>query len=345
MYYFYLFFGKTTKELIWKDEKMYRNNIDKIIEIYNRSHLSISKFAKIIGKDRRTLASWIDKTTNKEPSESVQSAISEFFRYPSTIWDKECLGEEFLSEITKIPSEEIKIIDVGYADRLRYILEHESSERFVINPQFPGPMYRDTAVSLMSKVQSSQEIEDLKEQRSSKMLHYSYESVEWYPIKALLNFCFSDIANFYKIEQKLKILDMMYETFHDNYNKSLFFFDSYSRKIYGVDTAYTSINYKKGVMFSKGPLESVFIEVKNKKIIERIHRHFTYIPEAPHHTNRVESTRMLKIIARCLERGFSLLESYEVINRDTDYAGLFYNSLSPTLKEQVSPPKAGQKRS
>lgn len=323
---------------------MYKNSIDKIIEIYNRSGLSISKFAKIINKDRRTLASWIDRTTQKEPNESVQNAISQFFRYPYSIWEKDCAGEDFINEITKLPSEEIKIVDVNYADRLRFILEHEDKERFVINPQFPGPMYRDTAVPLVTKEQSSREAEVLKHKRSEQMLHYSYESTEWYPIKALLSFCFSDIGNFYSKEHKVKVLDLVYDTFHDNYNKSLFFFDSYSRKIYGVDTAYTSIDYKKGVMFFKGPLESVFIEIKNKKIIERIHRHFTYIPEAPHHTNREESTNIIKIIRECLEKNLDLQESYEVINKQTDYAGLFYNALSPNLKARVSMPKEGQKR-
>ncbi|MCV6607836.1 MAG: hypothetical protein OIF32_06470 [Campylobacterales bacterium] len=322
---------------------MYKNPFEKIIEIYNRSHLSISKFAKIANKDRRTMAGWIDRTASKEPNESVKRDICHFFRYPYSIWDEDCNGDDFLNEITKLPKEEIKIVDFNYADRLRYILSHEEKERFVINPQFPGPVYRDTAAPLVNK-QSSKEAENLKSLRSEHMLCYSYESVEWYPIKALLNFCFSDIGNFYTREDKIKILDLMYETFHNNYNKSLFFFDSYSRKIYGVDTAYTSIDHKKTSMFFKAPLESVFIEIRNKKIIERIHRHFTYIPEAPHHTNRLESTNILLILKRSIEQDLNLEACYEIINKETDYAALFYNALSPTLKKKVSKPKEGQRR-
>ena len=74
---------------------MYDNAIEKIVAIYNRSGLSISKFASIINKDRRTLTAWIDKLVTKEPSSEVKVAISKFFRYPATIWEKECHGVEF----------------------------------------------------------------------------------------------------------------------------------------------------------------------------------------------------------------------------------------------------------
>ena len=322
---------------------MRKTVIEKIIEIYNRSGLSISKFASIIGKDRRTLTAWIDKVTTKEPTKDVKEAISKFFRYPEIIWDDECQGREFIDILTEIPKQEIRIIDEGYLGGLKYILEQENKERFVIHPQFPGPIYRDKTVPRVYRSISSSEIEEFKKIRTEKMLAYSFESVEWYAIKSLLVFCFGQIGNFYTKEQKVQILDLMIQTFHDNYNKALYFFDSHSRKIYGLDTAYTSISIKEGIMFFKAPLESVFIEIRNRKLIERIHRHFTFGAEAPSHVNPGESTTILRILKECVEQETDLLEAYERINRDTDYGGLFFNNLSIALHKKATLPKAGQK--
>lgn len=322
---------------------MKKNTIEKIVDIYNRSELSISKFANIIGKDRRTVTSWIDKIVQKEPSADVLERITTFFRYPASIWDEGCQEEEFKELLAMVPKEEIKIIDEGYLGGLKYILAHEDKERFVIHPQFPGPMYRDTTVPRVYRTQSSLEIESFKKERIKRMLSYSFETTEWYSIKSLLSFCFSPIGNFYTQEQKVQILDLMVTNFHENYNKRLYFFDSYSRKIYGLDTAYTSINIKNGIMFFKAPLESVFIEVRNKKLIERIHRHFTFGSEAPSHINPNDATAILKILKNCIENGVELCEAYEQINAKTYYAELFKNNISLSLHAKLSPPKEGQR--
>lgn len=327
-------------------QKLYNftmKTVEKIIEIYKRSELSISKFASIIGKDRRTVTSWIDKIVEREPNDDVLERINKFFRYPSSIWDENCHYNEFIEMITKVPQEEIKIIDEGYLGGLKYILEHEDKERFVIHPQFPGPMYRDTTVPRVYRTKNSSEIEKFKKERTIRMLSYSFETTEWYSIKSLLAFCFSPIGNFYTKEQKLQILNLMYDNFHENYNKRLYFFDSFSRKIYGLDTAYTSINIKNGVMFFKAPLESVFIEVRNKKLIERIHRHFTFGKEAPNHINPNEATMILKILKEAIEFNKSIEEAYEDINSKTLYGGLFRNNISLSLHNRLSLPKDGQK--
>ena len=313
--------------------------LDKIVTIYKRSELSISKFAKIIGKDRRTVTAWIDKVIDKEPNREVLDKISTFFRYPSGIWDEDCNNQDFLELLSQIPTEEVKIIDEGYLGGLKYILEREDKERFVIHPQFPGPMYRDTTVPRVYRTKSSLEIENFKKQRVNNMLSYSFQTVEWYSIKSLLNFCFSEIGNFYTKEQKIQILELMQENFHENYNKRLYFFDSFSRKIYGLDTAYTSINIKNGVMFFKAPLESVFIEVRNKKLIEKIHRHFTFGQEAPSHVNPNDAATILEILKQAIELDFSLINTYEEINKKTSYGELFRNNISISIQDKLSHPK------
>jgi hypothetical protein len=318
------------------EEKMKKTKIEKIIDIYNTSQLSISKFASIIEKDRRTVTSWIDKISKKPPSDEVMVKLSKFFRYPNSVWDDNCQDEDFMDILTNVPKEEVKIIDEGYLGGLKYILRYEDKERFVIHPQFPGPMYRDTTVPRVYRAKSTTEIEAFRKERVEKMLSYSFQTVEWYSIKSLLSFCFSPIGNFYTKEQKIIILNLMYENFHENYNKKLYLYDSFSRKIYGLDTTYTSINIKNGVIFFKAPLESVFIEVRNKKLIERIHRHFTYGKEAPIHVNPNDASTILKILKEAVKLDLSIIQAYKIINERTQYGEIFKNNISLSIQEKLS---------
>jgi len=322
----------------------YKNGLDKLIEIYKRSNLSISKFASLIQKDRRTVTSWVDNVAQVEPPIEVKEKLCQLFRYPDFIWEEGCSGDEFLKSITQIPQKEIRIIDEGYHGRLSYIMELEANRRFVIQAQFPGPMYRDTAVKRIYRTKTSKEIEELKEKRIDQMLRYDYDTTEWYSIKSVLSFCYSEIGNFYTKEEKIKILDLIYELFHNNYNKKLFLFDSYSRKIYGMETTYISINVKQKILFFKSPIESVFIEIRNRKLVERMHKYYSSPIEAPHHVNFLESIKIIKILRDAVKYNNTLVQAYENINRTTDYGELFFNNLSLHVQKDVTPPKDGQKR-
>lgn len=322
----------------------FKTNIEKLIEIYNRSHLSISKFAQLINKDRRTVTSWIDNVTQIEPSNEIKEKICSVFRYSDEIWEDNCYGDEFIKEITQIPQKEVRIIDEDYDGRLNYIMQVEASERFVIQAQFPGPIYRDTAVQKVYRARNTQQVEDLKKRRIEQMLRYDYDTTEWYSIKSVLSFCFADIGNFYTKEEKINILQLIYELFNNNYNKKLFLFDSYSRKIYGMETTYISINVKQKILFFKSPIESVFIEIRNKNLVERMHKYYSSPIEAPSHVNFLESVKIIKILEEALKYNNSLTQAYEMINRKTDYGGLFYNNLSLDLQKEVTPPKEGQRR-
>lgn len=320
-----------------------RTNIQKIIKIYNRSQLSISKFASIIRKDRRTLTSWIDKSTIKEPTLEVKNLICDFFRYPKSIWDENVVDDEFLKILSHVPTEEVLIIDNGYLGGLKYKLQKQKHGRLVIQSQFPGAVYRDAVVPRVYKKVDNDEIIKFKNMRKELMLSSSFDTTEWYSIKSLLSFCFSDIGNFYTKEQKIKILQLIIDTFEDNYNKSLYFFDSYSNNIYGLDIIYTSIHIKQNLMFFKAPLDSVFLEIKNKQLIQRIHRHFTYGMQAPNHINPSEATKILKILKNCIYKDENLICAYEKINEQTFYGGLFYGNISLSLQNKISKPKKEQK--
>jgi hypothetical protein len=323
----------------------FKNSIEKFVEIFNRSNLSISRFASMINKDRRTVTSWIDNHTNIEPTKEIKDKICQIFRYPDYIWEDACSGEEFLKSITQIPQKEVRIIDEDYKGRLQYIIEHEKNRRFVIQAQFPGPMYRDSAVRKVYKHTTSADIEELKQERIDQMLRYDYDTTEWYSIKSVLSFCFASIGNFFTKDEKIKILELMYELFNNNYNKKLFLFDSFSRKIYGMETTYISINVKNKILFFKSPIESVFIEIRNKNLVERMHKYYSSPIEAPSHVNFLESVRILKILQDALRYNNDIKQAYETINRETNYGELFYNNLSIDLQKEVTPPKIGHKRS
>ena len=318
---------------------LFNTGLEKLKEIYTRSNLSISKFATLIKKDRRTVTSWIDHLSTVELNEEIKSTICKNFRYPDIIWDNSCTGEEFIKSITEIPQKEVRIIDEDYNGRLSYIMDLEENKRFVIQAQFPGPMYRDTAVKRIYRTTTSPEIEQLKQTRIKKMLRYDYDTTEWYSIKSILSFCFASIGNFYTKDEKIKILELIYELFHNNYNKKLFLFDSFSRKIYGTETTYISINVKKKILFFKSPIESVFIEIRNKKLVERMHKYYSSPVEAPSHVNFLESVKIIKILQDALKYNNDIKQTYETINRVTDYGELFYNNLSVDLQTEVSSPK------
>ncbi|RBQ29056.1 hypothetical protein ACNSOS_08505 [Aliarcobacter vitoriensis] len=322
----------------------FKSSLDKFIEIFNRSNLSISKFASMLNKDRRTITSWIDKISEVEINKDIQDKICQIFRYPNYIWEDACSGDEFIKSITQIPQKEVRIIDEDYKGRLKYIIEHEKNRRFVIQAQFPGPMYRDSAVQKVYKNSTSADIEELKQERIDQMLRYDYDTTEWYSIKSILSFCFASIGNFFTKEEKIKILELMYELFNNNYNKKLFLFDSFSRKIYGMETTYISINVKNKILFFKSPIESVFIEIRNKNLVERMHKYYSSPIEAPSHVNFLESVKILKILQEALKYNNSIKQAYETINRETNYGELFYNNLSIDLQKEVSSPKSGQKR-
>jgi len=317
---------------------LFKSGLEKLIEIYKRSNLSISKFASMIEKDRRTVTSWVDKLTNVEPTKEVQDKLCQLFRYPDYIWDENCNGEDFIKSITQIAQKEIRIIDDDYFGRLSYIMELEEGGRFVIQAQFPGPMYRDTAVKRIYRTKTSPEIEELKQSRIEKMLRYDYDTTEWYSIKSVLSFCFASIGNFYTREEKIKLLELMYELFNNNYNKKLFLFDSFSRKIYGMETTYISINVKQKILFFKSPIESVFIEIRNKSLVERMHKYYSSPIQAPTHVNFLESVKIIKILQDALKYNNDIKQAYETINRMTDYGELFYNNLSVDLQKEVSKP-------
>jgi len=317
---------------------LFKTGLEKLIEIYKRSNLSISKFASIIEKDRRTVTSWVDNITKTEPGKDTKAKLCQLFRYPDYIWDESCNGEDFIKSITQIPQKEIRIIDDDYFGRLSYIMDLEEGGRFVIQAQFPGPMYRDTAVKRIYRTKTSPEIEALKQKRIEKMLRYDYDTTEWYSIKSILSFCFASIGNFYTKVEKIKILELIYELFNNNYNKKLFLFDSFSRKIYGMETTYISINVKEKILFFKSPIETVFIEIRNKKLVERMHKYYSSPVEAPAHVNFLDSVKIIKILQDAVKYNNNIQQAYETINRMTDYGELFYNNLSIDLQEEVSKP-------
>ncbi|EDO9312182.1 hypothetical protein GSX24_09580, partial [Campylobacter coli] len=100
------------------------NSKDRTQVILEKSGLSLSKFATILGKDRRTLAKFIENDTVKELDTKSKEKICEFFRYPFKIWESN--ENEFYTLLNQIENNEIRIIDEGYIGGLKYIFENEN---------------------------------------------------------------------------------------------------------------------------------------------------------------------------------------------------------------------------
>lgn len=311
------------------------DTLDKLIMIYQRSGLSVSRFASIIGKDRRTLTSWIDKSVCKDPPKEVLESITRFFRYSERVWDQECDKDEFLALLEHIPQSEIKIIDKGYEGGLEYILEKEYDRRFVIHSRFPGPAYRDKIVTFPYKFGNSPQAVALRKRRCEHILDYGFESVEWYSIESLLHFAFSPIGNFYTTSQKIAVLDLMLKTFEDNYNKSLYFFDSQTTKVSGIDTIYMSINPKAHIMFFKIPIDSLIVEITNKMLVYRIHKHFTTPSSAPKHIPKDDAPKILSILKDCIQEGKDIVYFCKNIKRQTPFLPIFSCNLSVELHHLI----------
>ena len=90
-------------------------------------------------------------------------------------------------------------------------------------------------------------------------------------------------------------------------------------------------------------LQSI-IEIRNKSLVERMHKYYSSPIEAPSHVNFLESVKIIKILQDSLKYNNDIKQAYEMINRETNYGELFYNNLSIDLQKEVSIPKSGQRR-
>lgn len=300
--------------------------MDRFIIIFEKSKLSMSKFATILGKDRRTLLTWIENRDKKTLSDEVKSIICSHFRYSKEIWD--CDESEFYHYINEIDDSNLKIIDDGYEMLLKYIYENENEGSLILHPTFPNPAYRDFVIQSVYKDFDSQEAAKYRQKRGLKMRAYSFGASEWYSIKSLLEFCFANIGNFYTKEQKIQILELMIATFRDNLNKSIYFFDSYDKKIYGLDMFYLSLNIKEKKMFLKLPLETTIVEIKNSDLVSKIHTHYTHAKKCPAHIDPKDAVIIMELILESIKDGDDLESTCNKIDNLSSYGNLFTKVIS-----------------
>lgn len=302
------------------------NDSQRLKEIIAHSGLSIAKFAKLLQKDRRTIISWTNST--KELNSSVKTAIAQVFRYPQELWH--CDESKFYTLLKSTQASELKIIDENYCASVKYIYENENEGSLIIHPSFPNPAYRDFIVPLIYQQHDNSLVDSWRKKRGEKIRAYSFGVSEWYSIKSLLEFGFSRIGNFYTKEQKIQILELMIDTFKDNLSKSLYFFDSYSQKIYGLDLFYTSINAKEQKMFFKAPLETLIIETSNDELIKKLYKHYTNAKECPPHINPRDAVSVLELLLFCLQNDYSLLQTCKYIDKNSKYGDFFLKSINIT---------------
>ncbi|TQR60238.1 hypothetical protein [Campylobacter troglodytis] len=305
------------------------NSKQRLEKIINRSGLSIAKFAKMLQKDRRTVVSWL--SSEKELSLNAKTAIAKTLRYPQEIWH--CDEKKFNSLLESVHTTELRMIDESYKASVEYIYENEDEGSLIIHPSFPNPAYRDFIVPLIYKQNNDPLVDLYRKKRGEKMRDFSFSVSEWYSIKSLLEFAFSRIGNFYTKQQRIQILELVIETFRDNLAKSLYFFDSYSKKIYGLDLFYTSINIKEQRMFFKAPIETLIVETRNNELIKRLHRHYTNAKECPPHIDPRDGVFVLELLLFCLKNNYSLLQTCKYIDQNSKYGEFFLKSINITSEE------------
>ncbi len=298
----------------------------RLSELIAHLRLSITKFAHILQKDRRTIVAWTQ--TQKELSHSVKLDICRAFRYPQEIWH--CSKERFFDLLQSPSTSEVSVIDESYCASVKYIYENENEGSLIIHPSFPNPAYRDFIVPLIYKQNDSAMVDEWRKKRGEKMRAYSFSVSEWYSIKSLLEFGFSRIGNFYTKEQKLQILELMIDTFKDNLSKSLYFFDSYNQKIYGLDLFYTSINAKEQKMFFKAPLETLIVETTNAELIAKLYKHYTNAKECPPHIDPRDAVSVLELLHFCLQNDYGLLKTCHYIDQNSKYGDFFLKNINIT---------------
>ena len=201
----------------------------------------------------------------------------------------------------------------------------------MIHPRFPSPAYRDKIVTFPYKFGNSIHAQALRTKRYELMLEHGFESEEWYSIESLLRFAFSPIGNFYTKAQRIAVLELMLESLEDNYNKSLYLFDSYSTKIFGVDSTYISLQPQENLMFVKMPIDSMILEITNKQLVHRIHKHFTSPSHAPKHIPKDYAPQILKLCLECIEEQKDMLHFCTMIADKTPYNPLFMSAISKDL--------------
>lgn len=298
----------------------------RLSELIAHLRLSITKFAHILQKDRRTIVAWTQ--TQKELNHNAKLDICRAFRYPQEIWH--CSKERFFDLLQSPNTSEVSVIDESYCASVKYIYENENEGSLIIHPSFPNPAYRDFIVPLIYKQNDSAMVDEWRKKRGEKMRAYSFSVSEWYSIKSLLEFGFSRIGNFYTKEQKLQILELMIDTFKDNLSKSLYFFDSYNQKIYGLDLFYTSINAKEQKMFFKAPLETLIVETTNAELIAKLYKHYTNAKECPPHIDPRDATVVLELLHFCLQNDYGLLKTCHYIDQNSKYGDFFLKSINIT---------------
>ncbi len=311
---------------------MKATTIARIQAILKRYGISISHFSQIIGKDRRTLASWLHGKAQKDISLTTKARICEFFRYPMSIWT--CSDTDFIALLESIPTQDIRIIDEGYAGSLRYMLTQEINGRFVVQPRFPAPAYRDLITQLPQNTTISYEAKLLMQERSKKILDYHFKSTEWYSIESLLYFGFCAIGNPYTQRQKILILENLYKLFFNNPNKQLYLFDSTADGIFNIDMNYMSIIKERNFIFFRLPINALIVEIANANFVHTIYHYFTIKTNNTKHIQPADSLIIIASLLESIQHNETLMQFYNKIREQTAYAGLFASNIAEEYRSK-----------
>jgi hypothetical protein len=173
-------------------------------------------------------------------------------------------------------------------------------------------------------------------ERARRIISKEVTSSEYYTLKSLLLFAFSEVGKCAN-EHKKMIVEKVIEAFKDDLRMHLCFFDSTSSKI-GDTFPNMEILVNKSLLIVDMPIPShSILEIKSKlivKIIDAFFRNKKSFKQGSIRGN--DAILLLEILKKCIEEEQSVITFYRRCKEETKHGQLILNQLSPSLREKIS---------
>ena len=75
-------------------------------------------------------------------------------------------------------------------------------------------------------------------------------------------------------------------------------------------------------------MEAMIVEVHNKELIKKLHRHYTNAKECPPHIPPRDAVNILEMLLECLQNDFSLQKTCEFLDKNSKYGELFFRTIN-----------------
>jgi hypothetical protein len=210
-----------------------------------------------------------------------------------------------------------------------YLREIEADGRIGIYHSFPSSTYTTEYRTNVSQ-------EELK--RANKIILERVTSQEYYTIKSLLLFAFSEVGQFTD-KDKGGIIENMINAFSHDRQMRLCFYDNAYLKLGPVPNM--EIIKLRSLVIIDTPKPNCLLEIKNDKVVEVFDSFFrdkrSFIrDEANIAIEEDDAIFLLKMIGEYIKEGGQLATGFYKQCKEQWYADLILNQLNPSLREEIS---------